>query len=69
MSYPPGSLTAAADGARGYPGRPASDAELDAKFLACASRSLPGDRARDALAAVRGIARAADTGSALQPLR
>ena len=37
-------LTQAANGARGYPERPASDAELDAKFLACARRALPGRR-------------------------
>jgi hypothetical protein len=31
----------AAHGARGYPERPANDAELEAKFTACAARVLP----------------------------
>ncbi|MGH9349289.1 MAG: MmgE/PrpD family protein [Vicinamibacterales bacterium] len=35
-------LTARADGARGYPARPASRADLNAKFRACASRALQG---------------------------
>ena len=34
-------LTASANGARGYPERPASDDELAAKFLSCAARVLP----------------------------
>ena len=34
-------LTQRANGARGYPMHPATDAELDAKFLACARRTLP----------------------------
>lgn len=34
-----------AHGARGYPANPASERELDAKFLACATRSVPPDRA------------------------
>ena len=34
-------LTKGADGARGYPGRPASDDQLAAKFSACARRSIP----------------------------
>src|SRR5262249_35091662 len=33
-------LTAYADGARGYPERPARDDELDAKFRSCAARAL-----------------------------
>jgi 2-methylcitrate dehydratase PrpD len=40
-------------GARGMPERPASDAEVDAKFMACATRALPDDRARRALACLR----------------
>jgi 2-methylcitrate dehydratase PrpD len=43
-------LSATADGARGYPDRPASDAELEAKFLACAERTIARDRAERALA-------------------
>lgn len=42
-------LVQEANGARGYADRPASGAELAAKFTACATRVLPGDRARQAL--------------------
>ena len=35
-----------AHGARGYPERPASDDELDAKFMACATRDAVGRRRR-----------------------
>jgi 2-methylcitrate dehydratase PrpD len=48
-------LTADADGARGYPDRPASDEELAAKFLSCAGAALPRDRACAALVALREI--------------
>jgi 2-methylcitrate dehydratase PrpD len=48
-------LTQMANGARGYPDRPASAEELDAKFLACASRTLPESRALDALRMLRSI--------------
>jgi 2-methylcitrate dehydratase PrpD len=54
------SLSASANGARGYPERPATDAELEAKFLSCAARVMPQSRAQRALAAVREIARASD---------
>jgi 2-methylcitrate dehydratase PrpD len=47
-------LSARADGARGYPGR-LTDAELGTKFLACAQRSLPAAQAERALAAVRAL--------------
>jgi 2-methylcitrate dehydratase PrpD len=50
-------LSARADGARGYPDRPTSDDELDAKFLACARRALDEQAARRALDAARGIDR------------
>ena len=45
------------DGARGYPGR-LIDAELGAKFLGCAERSLPRTEAENALTAVRALGRA-----------
>ena len=48
-------LRASANGARGYPERPAADEELAAKFMSCATRALPLSRAEDALAAVRAI--------------
>jgi 2-methylcitrate dehydratase PrpD len=53
-------LEAAANGARGYPARPASDAELAAKFLSCASAVLSRERACAALAALREIDECAD---------
>jgi 2-methylcitrate dehydratase PrpD len=48
-------LTACANGARGYPARPASDAELAAKFASCASRTLPGPMAARALAMLQDL--------------
>ncbi|MBI4886116.1 MAG: MmgE/PrpD family protein [Acidobacteria bacterium] len=51
-------LTQAADGARGYPSRPASDAELRAKFVSCACRSVAAadaDRAWEALARLEDV--------------
>ena len=48
-------LVEQARGARGYPERPPSDAELDAKFLACASRALPQSAAERALGLLRKI--------------
>jgi 2-methylcitrate dehydratase PrpD len=41
-------LTKHADGARGYPGRPATDDQLAAKFADCARRSLARSLANDA---------------------
>jgi 2-methylcitrate dehydratase PrpD len=43
----------AANGARGYPEQPLSDEELDAKFLACARRTIPEAFAARALALLR----------------
>jgi hypothetical protein len=48
-------LTKDANGARGYPAHPASDDELDAKFMACAGRALPTPAAERALDLLRGI--------------
>jgi len=56
-------LTQHADGARGYPARPASDEELDAKFLACAGRALPAPSAARALELLRAIDSLADIGT------
>jgi 2-methylcitrate dehydratase PrpD len=53
-------LIASADGARGYADRPASDEELGAKFLSCATRALPHARATEALALLRNLATVAD---------
>jgi len=48
-------LSADANGARGYAERPASDDELAAKFLSCAARALPKERAAAALSAIRDL--------------
>ena len=53
-------LTREARGARGYPANPASDEELDAKFLACAARALSQPAASRALELLRGIERLPD---------
>jgi 2-methylcitrate dehydratase PrpD len=48
-------LTQPANGARGYPANPASDDELDEKFLACAGRALTAPSAARALEWLRTI--------------
>jgi len=53
-------LTASANGARGYHDRPASDDELAAKFMSCATQAMSESRAAAALAALRGIESVAD---------
>jgi 2-methylcitrate dehydratase PrpD len=53
-------LTERANGARGYPARPASDDELDAKFLQCARRALPEASCRSALQLLRRIEQVED---------
>jgi 2-methylcitrate dehydratase PrpD len=53
-------VAAAAEGARGYPDHPASDSELDRKFLSCATRVMAASAAERALAAWRGLTRVAD---------
>jgi 2-methylcitrate dehydratase PrpD len=55
--------------ARGYPGNPLPSSDLEAKFLECATCSLPPDRAQAALTAVRGLAEAADAGDVLRLLQ
>jgi 2-methylcitrate dehydratase PrpD len=49
-------LTASADGARGYPERPASDEQLAAKFTSCATQTLSPSQAAAALEMLRDIA-------------
>lgn len=56
-------LRAEANGARGYPERPASDPELSAKFLSCASMALDEAAARKALSALLTIADCRDIGT------
>jgi len=53
-------LTAEANGARGYPDRPATDEQLAAKFTSCATRTLSASQAAQALAALRGVESMAD---------
>ena len=53
-------LTASADGARGYPERPASDDELAVKFMSCATQTLSAARSADALTRLRAIESIAD---------
>jgi 2-methylcitrate dehydratase PrpD len=48
-------LAGMANGARGYPENPASDAELDTKFLSSATRTIPEPQARKALTLLRRI--------------
>ena len=44
-----------AHGARGYPENPASQTELESKFMACATRALPEARARQLLSTLSGL--------------
>jgi 2-methylcitrate dehydratase PrpD len=53
-------LTRQANGARGYPDRPASDAELDAKFSSCAARVLSPPRAATLLGQLRDFEQMTD---------
>ena len=46
-------LVREAHGARGYPDRPASAAELEAKFLSCAMRAMPEANAKGVLERLR----------------
>jgi 2-methylcitrate dehydratase PrpD len=53
-------LTRFASGARGYPASPASDEQLNAKFVACAQRVLTPGAASRALELLRGVDRLSD---------
>ncbi|HZT77680.1 MAG TPA: MmgE/PrpD family protein [Vicinamibacterales bacterium] len=53
-------LTAAANGARGYHEQPATDQELTEKFVACASRVLDKDAVQQTLEAIRDLRNIAD---------
>lgn len=54
-------LTAYADGARGYPAKPASSAELEQKFRACAGRVLQAERIEAAIEIISSLDRLAET--------
>jgi 2-methylcitrate dehydratase PrpD len=58
-----------ANGARGYPDRPASDDELGAKFLACAKRTIDEGAARQALERLRHVETVSDVRSVTSVLR
>jgi 2-methylcitrate dehydratase PrpD len=60
-------LTADANGARGYPDRPASDEQLAAKFTSCAMQTLSDSQVARALAALLEVEAASDI-RALTPL-
>jgi 2-methylcitrate dehydratase PrpD len=53
-------LSAYANGARGYHDRPASEDELATKFLSCATLAMPEAHAAEALASLRAIESAVD---------
>ncbi|HET9372908.1 MAG TPA: MmgE/PrpD family protein, partial [Vicinamibacterales bacterium] len=61
-------LTQAAHGARGYPERPASDTELDTKFMTCATRALTNAEAATALGLVRDLEGLSDARSLARAL-
>ncbi len=70
-------LERVATGARGYPERPASRSERDAKFTSCARRAVSGEAAADALAvlhelgaarSVRSLVASLATDSVAQPV-
>jgi 2-methylcitrate dehydratase PrpD len=61
-------LTASAEGARGYPARPASEAELAAKFASCARHALPPDAAARAWTALGDVERLADVSALAEVL-
>jgi len=62
-------LTHAATGARGYPERPAHDDELEAKFMACARRTLSEASAEKALGMLRHIDQMDDIRALIEMLR
>jgi 2-methylcitrate dehydratase PrpD len=53
-------LTERANGARGYPAQPATDDELNAKFLQCARRALPETSCQSALELLHHIEQVED---------
>ena len=62
------SVSRAANGARGYPENPATDAELDEKFMTCALRTLAEANARQALRQLRSIEQLSDVRALLVAL-
>ncbi|HEV3139862.1 MAG TPA: MmgE/PrpD family protein, partial [Vicinamibacterales bacterium] len=64
-------LSAEANGARGYPERPATDDQLKKKFVSCATRVMSSVQANDAWSALRGLETVtiADVSAALARVR
>jgi 2-methylcitrate dehydratase PrpD len=62
-------LTKSANGARGYPERPASDEERAVKFRSCATQTLSGPDAANALATLYAIESVADVRPDTRPCR
>jgi hypothetical protein len=61
-------LIASANGARGYPDRPASDEDLAVKFISCATRAMPQLQAEQALTAIRAIESSPDVRAVMDVL-
>ena len=53
-------LSRAANGARGYPANPASEAELKTKFMTCAQRAIPASSAESAYECLQNMDTVAD---------
>jgi 2-methylcitrate dehydratase PrpD len=62
-------LSAVADGARGYPSRPAPDAAVHDKFVDCARRALASERAEGAWLAARELPTVPDIRAFVDRLR
>jgi len=62
-------FTADANGARGYPDRPATDDELAVKFMSCAGAVLSRERAGTALGALREIGMQANIAALMRMLQ
>jgi 2-methylcitrate dehydratase PrpD len=62
-------LTASANGARGYPEKPATDDELATKFTACATQTLSAAYAARTLDALRDIESIPDVRTLTELLR
>jgi 2-methylcitrate dehydratase PrpD len=64
-----GIISRDADGARGYPSRPARDEELEAKFRGCAARCLGADRIESSLSILKTLEALSDVRTLTQILR
>ena len=62
-------LSAYADGARGYPSRPATAEDVTGKFRTCARRVLDPDRTEAAILMLKSLAQLAETRTLTDALR